>query len=90
MISYPILFYYEICQSVAPITGRLLNFKLKMTRREATLTFLCVFLEGPRHAAKSLRSRCFSRDSKGETSEYKKDDNNLLSETTPLHFGFET
>jgi len=44
MIPYPILFYCEICQSVASITGRLLNYDLKMIRRKVDFGLLiCIF-----------------------------------------------
>jgi hypothetical protein len=48
IILCPILFCCEICQSVASIPGRSVNYKLKMIRREATSACLCVFLEGTR------------------------------------------
>lgn len=72
MIPYPIFFTLRsvsVSQSVASITGLLVNDKLKMVRKGTNLACLCVFLEGPGKAANNLRSRCVSRDSKGEISE---------------------
>ena len=90
MIPSSILFYCEIFQSVASIRGRMLNYKQKMIG-EKRLWPAYVYFRRDRDMPRIISEVGVSAEIlKGNLLNTNNDYNNLVPETTPLHFGFKT